>query len=430
MSGLGRSLKESVHQGSRSRAERRSLSESLADSTSKFFSNVMAKKNGLFSDISSKIENTFTPRTDTVSNSTGSEGSISSPGTPPVPNTPPPRPPPPKRLPSMGNSCERFSMHDDIRSISKQEIVQDMKSSDLNQLPNQAIKALQKRFSLNGMSVSFDEPIYNQPEPNPSQPVTNISVSDTDISISDSLLRGVHISKTDHVSDCYSDLQAKLDLKFQKSEKINNLASFHADGYKSIATDKKQHYNDHYRYGDYNHNPRTDENKSNESKEETENRNNMVQEKKLNGETTTNATDEGRKSDIDFAPLGQDGIREAKQKPPKFTASKRRSNTIDEILFDDYEQPDVDVFISEDQLPENLMCFEPESQTENAFNSQETSLDYSETEFGGTVVQRSNSVESEKSYSSNLSVDSQPDDVTLECMEFMKSFVEKVFSNR
>ena len=57
-----------------------------------------------------------------------------------------------------------------------------------------------------------------------------------------------------------------------------------------------------------------------------------------------------------------------------------------------------------------------------------TSVESSDVEYGGVSVHRSASMGSDKSWSSNYSLDSQPDEVTLECMEFMKKFVEKVFT--
>lgn len=177
---------------------------------------------------------------------------------------------------------------------------------------------------------------------------------------------------------------------------------------------------------------------------------------------------------------------EERSKPPSFAATKRRSSTVDEMLFDDYVEPEpepvkqtTDVtavnkrktllpmgdLISFDE-PE-LEDFHPKQVTdaknvqnseqsydqsvekseksfpsvssvesaEGVFEEQEpnlnnqTSVESSEPEYERSS-HRLDSMGSEKSWSSSYSLDSQPDDLTLECMGFMKQFVDKMFSPR
>lgn len=152
------------------------------------------------------------------------------------------------------------------------------------------------------------------------------------------------------------------------------------------------------------------------------------------------------------------------KKPPKL---KRRSSTIDEMLFDDYvapveEEKDESVdeshdTVAEDLIPKrktialmaDLISFDDTEPDENenlsprkrspyssvsSTNSSDInyfpgSMDSSETEYGDYQIQRSESMGSENSWTSSYSVDSQPDDLTLECMEFMKHFVEMIFDS-
>ena len=163
-----------------------------------------------------------------------------------------------------------------------------------------------------------------------------------------------------------------------------------------------------------------------------------------------------------------------REKAPKFAASKRRSSTVDEMLFDDYVEPEPEpepepapeddtVFTKRKTLLPmgDLISFdEPEledfhpKQKVNRRNDKEktnsggekeyasvssvgsselefqTSVDSSDMEFGGDNIRKLGSMGSDKSWSSNYSLDSQPDDLTMECMGFMKLFVEKIFNPR
>ncbi|KAH9502392.1 hypothetical protein Btru_075570 [Bulinus truncatus] len=410
--------------GRRSREERRSLSESLADGTSKFFSSMVAKKNGLFNDISSKLENTFAPKTDTISNST-TESERSSPTTPPAPNTPPPRPPPPKRLPSLGSSREKenvirrmASVPTYTRSDQWSETGKDTAPSQ-SHLSNHKVANPEDRISVNGMNISFDEPIlYNTRDATQADVVT---VSSTVDKVN---FKSVINTKSDAIN---SPSQPRPAPRTQRP--VSSESQRFSDPYDDDPRQVRQTYEQRL----------MEEVKqmSSEVIKLTEN----VQRSEDRGQFSTNGD---RKSDSDSG--GSDSAEDShvRQRAPKFTNTKRRSSTVDEMLFDDYVEPEVDkVAIVSDVPPENLISFDPEPDPNLLIKSHDssldddhcrvpggTSIDSSDVEFGGTIVQRSASIGSDKSWSSNYSIDSQPDDVTLTCVEFMKSFVDKVFRER
>ncbi|CAG5129221.1 unnamed protein product [Candidula unifasciata] len=429
--------------GRRSREERRSLSESLSDGTSKFFSSMVAKKNGLFNDLSSKIENTFTSKPEATANSTGEPSSP--PATSAAPATPPPRPPPPKRLPSMGSSREKenvmkrmASMPAYSRTDSKPDCIPD---SNRNQFRNQKGAASEERFSVNGMNVSFDEPIYNKRESVPTQPVTDIPVS-ADVS-----RQPQGLDARDSAGSVSATSLPRPAPRFQKSG--GDIISTTAP-----SVDLSQSMTEQQRVcsqgcsqprGELNSSDRQiDTNKSThvqKARQQSVNNNTVIHGRNFSADNGRSNTSTDRKPATNSVSSDKQDNHSNKQKAPKFTTTKRRSSTVDEILFDDYVEPGVDEVISKDEPPENLISFEPDSELELKSSSSEsspegnsrimggTSVDSSDVEFGGAQLQRSASVGSEKSWSSNYSVDSQPDDVTLECMEFMKSFVDKVFHN-
>ncbi|KAL4235106.1 hypothetical protein ACF0H5_006744 [Mactra antiquata] len=165
-------------------------------------------------------------------------------------------------------------------------------------------------------------------------------------------------------------------------------------------------------------------------------------------------------------------------KAPSLAATKRRSSTVDEMLFDDYVQPEPAIetkpeekvisqneavnkrktllpmgdLISfdepelEDFHPKRIDAVNDEKRREKSFPSvssiessegvfeenalmNQTSVDSSEPEYERSS-RRLDSMGSQRSWSSEYSLDSQPDDLTLECMGFMKQFVDKVFNPR
>lgn len=369
----------------RSREERRSFSESLADGTSKFFSSVIAKKNGLISDISNiskQIETTFSSRdmsADEDSRGTSMEGQASSSsrgvrvdsstrgmsldsGTPP--GTPPPRPPPPRKPPSVQEMRE------------KEKIIKRMASMpSYSRTDTAGSDASGRQLSMNGMNISFDEPLYSR--------------------------NNVHSTEKPEEEGVLDSREQQF---FPSSESGG-------DG-----------------YGD-------------------------VMERKMNAMTVNDSETESERKEPERSSVQSptSEVREPSKRAPKFTTTKRRSSTVDEMLFDDYVEPeeaDADTVFSPENLPSDLMSFDQETDKEaekksphpsqssmdsNGGNNKHnlymsTSVESSDAEYGGSVVPRSASRDSEKSWSSTYSIDSQPDEITLECMEFMKKFVEKVFS--
>ncbi|XP_005095667.1 uncharacterized protein LOC101855939 [Aplysia californica] len=461
--------------GRRTREERRSLSESLADGTSKFFSSMVAKKNGLFSDISSKIENTFAPKTDTISNSTGSDGSTSPPMTPPAPNTPPPRPPPPKRLPSMGSSREKennvmkrmASMPTYTRSDSRPEYGVDTSvSGPTSQRSNHRRESAgnngrEERFSMNGMNISFDEPIYNQREP---ETMKNSSITATapHAKASEPVESG-NQQRIRHVSGSSSSSGStripsqpkpaprtqKQDTKHQatpasSASKASKSAGLpgedYGQGYGPTSSSSDEWGERKKRPGDANATAAATRKSDARRSSRDSSRGSVSSGRDEKAYPSSDSGASANESGDGSGSGGGGGSVGTRKKAPKFTTTKRRSSTVDEMLFDDYVEPEVDSVIPVEAPPENLMSFEPDltettqspngSSDDGASNGPlraETSVDSSDAEYGGTTMHRSASVGSDKSWSSNYSLDSQPDDVTLECMEFMKSFVDKVF---
>uniref|UniRef100_A0A2C9KSM6 Uncharacterized protein n=1 Tax=Biomphalaria glabrata TaxID=6526 RepID=A0A2C9KSM6_BIOGL len=426
------------HPGRRSREERRSLSESLADGTSKFFSSMVAKKNGLFNDISSKLENTFAPKTDTISNSTtGSERS--SPTTPPPPNTPPPRPPPPKRLPSLGNAREKEKENVIRRMASVPTYTRSDQWSDGGQdvtqprghLVNHKGANSDDRISVNGMNISFDEPIlYNTRE------ATTVHTSSAPDNQGNR--KNVASIERDTIVTSSTPPQPR---PAPRSQKASSNDAQQRYSLPSNYGQSARHYEEDTRQSKMTYEQRLlDEVKqmSNEVIKLTE----SVQRSDESLESCPRSGDKKPDSDSGASDSADDS--HARKKAPMFTNTKRRSSTVDEMLFDDYVEPVVDpVVILPDEPPENLICFETEPDPSLLIKSPDssldddqckvtagTSIDSSDVEYGGSTVHRSGSVGSDKSCSSNYSIDSQPDDVTLTCVEFMKLFVDKVFRER
>ncbi|XP_060585521.1 uncharacterized protein LOC132741382 isoform X2 [Ruditapes philippinarum] len=173
----------------------------------------------------------------------------------------------------------------------------------------------------------------------------------------------------------------------------------------------------------------------------------------------------------------EDRSSEERVKAPPLATIKRRSSTVDEMLFDDYVEPEPEPEPDKTPEPEvvvnkrktllpmgDLISFdEPELEdfhpkqvvnVRNQFGSEksgeksfpsvssvdsaegvfdehglnnQTSVESSEPEYEHS--RRLDSMGSPKSWSSDYSLDSQPDDLTLECMGFMKQFVAKIFSH-
>lgn len=430
--------RQSPHPQPRTREERRSLSEfteSLADGTSKFFSSVIAKKNGLISDLSKQIETTFASKDMSMDSGSGKRGSVDTTGqqesmdygekgsvdygskgsmdygskgrmdyskresmdynrgsmdqgmrgsldygrdgTPP--GTPPPRPPPPRKPPSVQEMREKEKIIKRMASMPAYSRT-DTAGSDASGRP------VDRQLSMNGMNISFDEPLYNRNS-------------------------------------------------VQSTEKV---------GEESVQDTSNQHFfpSDQQYSGDV-------QNVERNMNEMTVNERNKVVKEQESKKQEINKMPPSPPEVNQIKPSAPEATTDANKRAPKFTTTKRRSSTVDEMLFDDYVEPEVeaDTVFSAENLPPDLMSFEQEADTaakkksprpsQSSVNSTgeskpnlyaSTSVESSDVEYGGESVPRSASKDSEKSWTSTYSIDSQPDDITLECMEFMKKFVEKVFS--
>ncbi|KAK6185028.1 hypothetical protein SNE40_007355 [Patella caerulea] len=322
--------------------ESKNLSTSLTEGTSKFFTSMIAKKNGLFSDLSSKIETTFMK--------SGASSSASSENTSPV-NSPPPRPPPPTRRPS--EKCfQKRNLPPRSSSVANR---------------GSTSGSVDDPLTVNGMNISFDEPLYNKreaPVGRSSEPTENVSY------VRENTER---VGPTGGNSMESQQNQRSVKPNGHLAKREHNMSSSSADSDKDKPTEKER-------------------------------------------------------------------------RAPKLKAG-RRSSTVDEMLFDDYVAPDDIDVNSNEPIFGDLMSFDQSEQhspdvktspypsqssvDSNASSNRlytTTSVDSSDAEYGGVPVHRSGSQGSDKSWSSNYSIDSQPDEVTLECMEFMKLFVDKVFN--
>ena len=427
---------ESARYVSRSREDRKSLSESFVDGTSKFFSSMVAKKNGLISDLSNKIETTFANKSDRASSSAGSEGSASPPTSPqPVPNTPPPRPPPPpRRQPSIEAIKQARSSMKRMTSVPAYPSSGRGSQQSRDQTPERQGRDRRQqdaddKFSVNGMNISFDEPIYSKPdESTPPKPLPRKAFGPRDSDPSPGREPGRETNrrssredsstvtppyKSNHSSESAAITTAPTPSQSTCTSSSNPVTSSSTAAVNSTRT-KDVH-------------PSRENNRSGAAKDQGSN----VAEgygEVVSPESTP------------AAPRPHSG------KAPKFTATTRRSSTVDEMLFDDYVAPEEDPVTNHgpEDIPDNLISFEPDTELATCSPSSSSSdidtgatgkrrpkagasVDSSDVEFGGAVIHRSASLGSDKSWSSNYSVDSQPDDLTLECMEFMKAFVDKIF---
>lgn len=390
----------------------------MADGTSKFFSSVIAKKNGLFSDISKQIETTFSskdtnPATDRpLRRSSTSKEDCTPPG------TPPPRPPPPRKPPNIQELRE------------KEKIIKRMSSmpaytrSDSTGSPGSSGRPVDRQLSMNGMNISFDEPLYSRNAAGSTEGVDVAGKAAAELVADASEFFPDAQFKSD-IDESTAKMMEAMNLADPSRSKARPEPEAQSQGAESPATsDAGSVRSDTAR-------PRTD---------------------KVGA--VGDAVGIPQTADAPTRPEG------GHARAPMFTTTKRRSSTVDEMLFDDYVEPEegpVDTVFSSENLPQDLISFDQEaaaaaaaadaaskvsphpSQSSVDSNGEaggghpnqlytSTSVESSDVEYGGVSVHRSASMGSDKSWSSTYSLDSQPDEVTLECMEFMKKFVEKVFT--
>ena len=383
-------LRRRLSQGGEGDPDSPSFSSSVTEGTSRFFSSLSAKKNGLLSDLSNKFE---------------SVGATLM-----------------KNSPSGSSENSELDGQEKRSSYAKQR--QD--SNTTNSVPvasnspttnGRVVKKLQRRHSSDcseneenypgvGANISFDEPIYS--------PSTGISSKDQPVGVGPSW-------KRQSPPPPIPPPPSKIGGRRSRTESPRMSSSGHS-------SDSEQRYS------------KTVENKEADS----------------------------------------EVIVTEREKAPKFATSKRRSSTVDEMLFDDYVEPEPEIEPvvipnpAEEEDTDNVFTkkkktllpmgdlisfdepdlddFHPHEKVnrrhlkkdkENKSGEKEyasvssvgsselefqTSVDSSDVDFGGDNIPRLGSIGSEKSWSSTYSLDSQPDDLTLECMGFMKAFVEKIFN--
>lgn len=464
-------------------------SESFTEGTSRFFSSVIAKKNGLMNDLSNKIESVGASAASLMKGSSSnssisdSEGIVYTDTRREVTKVErKPRPETRQVVKAEVNPIQRSYMDKENEHYTQ--------SLDRNQNGHMRGKYAKRQGSLAssegsgneemyvtpGVNMSFDEPLYSPskvhtferqhstgigpswkgtktPPPIPPPP---FNPNKTGRRSSRSSCNSPKLSSgrsSGHSSDSegkydryYTEDQVTTDNKteFSIENEINSLEKYYAEN-----TDDSKSYTADKNYDSV--------------EDKTGGKNNI-------GRTENRDTSEDTNRDTV----------EERSKAPTFSSTKRRSSTVDEMLFDDYVEPesepepvvepekavtaDVDVqnkrktllpmgdLISFDE-PE-LEDFHPKKvlsnksqpseksfpsvssvdSSEAVFEEQglntQTSVDSSEPEYEKDRTKRLDSVSSVRSWSSDYSLDSQPDDLTLECMGFMKQFVDMIFNPR
>ncbi|XP_033754212.1 uncharacterized protein LOC117337363 [Pecten maximus] len=420
-------LRRRLSQGGSSDEEQRSSSSSISEGTSRFFSSVVAKKNGLLNNISSKIENVGARLTKSSSSSYDSSSGENSPAFLPTPT-------------SEKSKDLLFPDHDnyDTKSVSSfastiNPSVQIQYGRDRHDSSSgySDSSGNADNHSLSNMNMSFEEPLYS---PTGKRPGDTIE------------------TQYDHqfIEKSANERNEKDNVQYNNGNNHQVVADVHVD------------------------------------------QSNFIDRHKISAAHIKSPTspcisspDSGKSTPSEV--FSKNGSR---PRAPKFTTTKRRSSTVDEMLFDDYvPQPEeiehndevadqVGALVEPDSKSSNrrsliplgdLMSFDDDQESEKDLSNhrqkieatsvdrntqdvstkqvsldqsvssiessdwggydQQTSVDSSENDFGGYQVRhRTGSMGSENSWSSSYSIESQPDDITLECMSFMKQFVEKIFN--
>ncbi|CAC5387356.1 unnamed protein product [Mytilus coruscus] len=353
-----------------------SLSSSLSEGTSRFFSSMVAKKNGLINNLSNKFDNVM--KTSSSSDSFSSEEGI-------------------PKLTNRFSSADAYNYGTNVLYDSDQEPEQpNTKHSPSGHSDSGRKEIVQPR----PLNMSFEEPLYSPTLKNDAFKY-NKTVD-------------VKTSSNHVVQPNTTNQEIKADVHVPQSQCIGIKKVNNAD----VDPIRKQ-----------------------------------------NG--TVNGTSDSVKTNE----------QNENKKPPKL---KRRSSTVDEMLFDDYTPPVEEEeeeksemvdesrdTVGEDLIPHtrktiavmgDLISFDDDTEpdenenlspkkrsplqsvsstTSSDINYFAGSVDSSEPEYGDyqNQMQRSESMGSEISWTSSYSVDSQPDEITLECMEFMKHFVEMIFDS-
>ncbi|XP_062566892.1 uncharacterized protein LOC134229205 [Saccostrea cucullata] len=395
-------VRRRLSQGGSSDDEGKSLSSSFSEGTSRFFTSMVAKKNGLINNLSSKLENVMK----TSSSPEDSDSESVSPAQTPSSN-----------YSSYSNGSRNFRGDD----FSNQPYRSKKKTERIG-IPRRQSSSGYSDSSGNDEvaagNISFDEPIYSP---------TSKSTFNYDSK--------EHMLK----SNCVG-------LKKVNNEdqaKIQNISqnTFESESKSKVTSDL----------------PKTESREASSDNKSTEEGENDSEEDKNSKVFPVEKSEKETNIDV---------VNEYKRAPKM----KRRSSTVDEMLFDDYVPPEEPEY--EENSGENgdensnskrktlipmgdLMSFDDDPEKEivnrrkvpigdeklssftsvSSIDSSEYSVgnnhngneSTSESEFGGFPVKRTYSMGSENSWSSSYSIDSQPDERTLECMEFMKAFVDQIF---
>ncbi|KAJ8303568.1 hypothetical protein KUTeg_019964 [Tegillarca granosa] len=363
--------------GSGSDDESKSMSSSISEGTSRFFNSVVAKKNGLLNNISSKIESVGT-----LMKTNSMKG-----GNSPMKSGPDPR------YQHWEDSKDRLYAGNRYENADRRSNHSSGGYSDSSWNGDE-----QPPTSSN-INISFDEPLYSP---------TNKTFSNTE--------------------------------QFQNTSPSNVKSGFRN------GKEAEQYYAPKSNHGT-NHKIVADVHSEHSNGTSTQKIQNRVSEPMSSADVESSASTNN---------MEYEEPNEVKR-APKFTTTKRRSSTVDEMLFDDYVPPDDladkpevqngignfkkktlihasgdlmsfdDDFEKDKELPTFQSGISVESSEYGGYS--QTSVDSSDNEFGGVQLYRTASMGSENSWSSSYSIDSQPDDLTLECMGFMKGFVEKIFKS-
>ena len=438
-----------MQQRKKSREESRSISESFSEGTSKFFNSVIAKKNDLFHDIGKQITTSFPlshsggvpttvldnpqPPVTTNVRRTSDEQHVSScspnvvnkaPGVrrfssssssrdENYPVIPPPRPPLPIRRPSIDDMREKERVIKRTNTLPANSYYDFAASFETKSKPEDSSLPLNgintssnKHFRRKSAGIDNDDSIIGAAGDE------NCTSSDAIVCLTDTLFKS-------DINEITAQMMVEAMNKSRCRQSEIGRPDQHARSNKIDTSHVVIDGSD------------------------SKHKNNMcetvkgVEHKQVN----SHSYQEKSTDNLDMIDNGDDG-KENSGRYPKLTSTKRRSSTVDEMLFDNYVETTIDpesVFVPK-ELPANLMSFDssnipkvkksthhPSGQTDKGKNSS-GSVESSDLEYGRESVHRSVSIGSYKSWSSNYSIDTQPDDVTMECMDFMKKFVDDIFT--
>lgn len=419
---------------------RRKLSsggESFSEGTSRFFSSVIAKKNGLMNDLSNKIESvgaTFMKGSSSGSSLSDSDGPVLSEA-----NVLPKRKdsePREKTPPSPVST--RKTIVAEVNPIQKsqkdKENVQRAASVDRNQNGRMSSRyyrqssaastgssANEEVYPVTGVNMSFDEPLYS-----PSTSSTGVGPSwkgkKTPPPIPPPPFNpnrtGRRSSRSSTNSPIMSSGHASDSEKYEKyaSEEKHTTVEERSKAPSFATTKRRSSTVDEMLFDDY-----------------------VEPEREIVKPPAEDSAVNKRKTLLpmgDLISFDEPELEDFHPKGPKeLTDVKNYGNSEKSVNNNNYAYPSVSSVESSEAVQDESSGLNNETSVESALNNQtsvestlntQTSVESSEPEYERSS-RRLDSMGSEKSWSSSYSLDSQPDDLTLECMTFMKQFVAKMF---